>query len=182
MFHPSADISHLQEELRTENYHVIFSRSYHSRQYPIFYNVSPDFIQRHWVDLSLFYSILAVYAVGCALTVKGGDIVSIQDLLTVLYGSFYTKQVSENALNIHFEVAVALSGIIAPLLYIRLRKAQADQKNNDICLTDMSFDAGTSTVYSPVQHWERLDAETLVDPKSSDYTPSAPGRSKSLQV
>ena len=130
----------------------------------------------------MFYSILAVYAVGCALTVKGGDIVSIQVLLTVLYGSFYTKQVSENALNIHFEVAVALSGIIAPLLYIRLQKAQTDQKSSDICLTDISFGPVLSTVYSPVQHWESLDAEIAVDHKSLDYASSAPGRSKSLQV
>lgn len=61
-------------------------------------------------------------------------------------------QVNEGALDVHFEVAVALSGIIAPMLYIRLRKAQCDQHENAaICLTEMSFTEGRSDSYSPVK-------------------------------
>ena len=53
-------------------------------------------------------------------------------------------------INVHFEISVAVSSIVAPKLYIRLRKAQSDQRSTqEILLTDMSFKDGPPAVYSP---------------------------------
>ena len=59
---------------------------------------------------------------------------------------------TEEALTAQFVLAIAVSGTIAPKLYIRLRKVQSEQRSsNNILLTDMSFKDGLPTVYSPVR-------------------------------
>ena len=57
----------------------------------------------------------------------------------------------------HFEVAVAISGAIAPSLYVRLRKAQVEQRRQSrVLLTDLSLGDGLPTSYTPV---DRLDCD-----------------------
>ena len=60
-------------------------------------------------------------------------------------------------LDVHFEITVAASGIIAPKLYAHLREAQDEQRSNKaILLTDMSFgySNGLSTAYESLSHDE----------------------------
>ena len=57
----------------------------------------------------------------------------------------------------HFEIAIAASGIIAPKLYIHLRKAQDEQRSDKaILLTEMSYgySSGLTTAYESLSRDE----------------------------
>ena len=83
----------------------------------------------------------------------------------------------------HFEASVALSGIISPMLYIRLRKAQDNQrKNNDVLLTEMSFANDRATAYLPVTHQdlEEPDQDQMKAEATATTTESPRERHHSL--
>ena len=61
------------------------------------------------------------------------------------------EQGAKELVTVQFEVAIAASGIIAPKLFTRLRKAENErQRNNAILLTDMSFKDNVPTSYTPL--------------------------------
>ena len=74
------------------------------------------------------------------------------------------------AITAQFVLAIAVSGTIAPKLYIRLRKAQNEQrKSNDILLTDMSFKDGHPIVYSPIHSRDPGAEDNFVDGPDTQY-------------
>ena len=74
-----------------------------------------------------------------------------------------TKQGAEEAITVHFEAAIAVSGIIAPKLYIHLRKAQSyHQGDHEVSLTDMGFRNGRPTARPP-EHTCSYDDSELED-------------------
>lgn len=56
-------------------------------------------------------------------------------------------------MNVHFEASVALSGSIAPKLYVHLKKVQANrERENRVVLTgtEINFEPGSTVAYNRI--------------------------------